>query len=284
MAYTNHTKTRNILEKLDQRPRDIQALSMKNSKSVADGALVMEHAPSRMAGYLTAAIDNALGQGFTDVVRLNDFLRAISHYLDQPLAYERGDVMEALIDGAGRLMTRHKNDAIQIVVKNVGSPRLITHLDTTLDILAKYSIGQRGGHTLNVINEAIYEMDLQQRRQGDHATASLKSSWRAIVGGLIERGVLLNGERHGSALELACQTHDNFRELFCDLSGSEHRPYLPIEVLLECGADWRSVLDGNAASEASKDLIRRHPIVKRQLLADGLGGDRGDAPKRKPQI
>ena len=62
----------------------------------------MEHAPSGMAGYLTAAIDNALRQGFTNVVRLNDFLRAISHYLDQPLAYERGEVMEALIDRAGR--------------------------------------------------------------------------------------------------------------------------------------------------------------------------------------
>ena len=120
--------------------------------------------------------------------------------------------------------------------------------------------------------------------QGDHATASLKSSWRAGVGGLIERGVLLNGERHGSALVLACQTHDNFRDLFCDLSGNEHRPYLPIEVLLESGADWRVVLGGNEASEVSKDLIRRHPLVKRQLLTDGLDSDRGDTPKRKPQI
>lgn len=57
-----------------------------------------------------------------------------------------------------------------------------------------------------------------------------------------------------------------------------------VRKLLAAVADWRSVLDGNEASEASKDLIRRRPIVKRQLLEYGLGGDRGDAPKRKPQI
>lgn len=74
-------------------------------------------------------------------------------------------------------------------------------------------------------------------------------------------------EFHG-LLHRACHDHD------------KNPPNdLPIAVLMECGADWESVLHKGLASDSARELIETHPRVRRQRLVDASGRDGQDTDR-----